>query len=306
MNVSVGDVLQVRYDLLMVAASYVVSVLGSYAALSHARYMFKRDGTIAWPMAIGAAVALGGIGIWTMHFMGMMGYRLPLRVVYDGPLTVLSLVAAVLIAGVSLVLTGGRGRFSWPGWAAGSVLAAAGVCVMHYMGMYAMNLRAEMFLDAPKVAASAAIAVSAAAAALWLAFNVTTTTHRWAAALTMGVAVCAMHYTGMSAARFVCIAAQPLPLWSVGGDNLPTLVFAVSGLVLVLLCWNILGMANSPDGRRAARNGAGVRTAPAGHSGSARVAATSRAELHARARAFESTLNGDSALGNTQPGQLAA
>jgi NO-binding membrane sensor protein with MHYT domain len=276
MNVSVGDVLQARYDLLMVAASYLVSVLGSFFALSHSQYMFKRNGKLDYSMAIGAAVALGGIGIWAMHFMGMMGYRLPLRVVYDGPWTLLSLVAAVVIAGISLVLAGGRGRFSWPGWFAGSILAGAGVCVMHYMGMYAMNLRADMSLDLPTVAASVGIAVSAAAAALWLAFNVRTTMHRWGAALTMGVAVCAMHYTGMGAARFVCVAAKPLPTWFIGGDNLPVLVFAVTGLVLVLLCWNILGMSDS------------TRQLPA-----------------SAKRAYQSTLSNDGGLGNTQPGGLA-
>jgi NO-binding membrane sensor protein with MHYT domain len=250
MAINVGDVLVPRYDAMYVLASYVVAVFGSYAALYHSRYMFNRDGSINWSMAIGAAVAIGGIGIWTMHFIGMIGYRLPFPVVYEGTLTVLSLVAAMVIAGIALVLAGGRGRFSWKGWAAGSILAGLGVCVMHYMGMYAMNLRAEMRLDMTTVGLSIAIAIAAAGAALWLAFHVRDNLHRIAAALVMGVAVCAMHYTGMAAADFICIAQQPAVAWSVGGSNLPTLVIAVAGLVLVLLCWNILGIAQRQPARR--------------------------------------------------------
>jgi len=242
MNFNVGDILQARYDMAFVAASYVVSVLGSFAALYHAQHMFRRDGSISLSMAVGGAVALGGIGIWAMHFIGMIGYRLPLRVVYDGALTLLSLVAAIIIAGIALVLAGGRGRFSITGWMLGSLLAGAGVCVMHYMGMYAMNLRADMKLDLVVVGISVAIAVTAAAAALWLAFHITRNSHRLAASLVMGLAVCAMHYTGMSAAEFICVASKPAPMWAIGGDNLPVLVFAVAGAVLVLLCWNLLGL----------------------------------------------------------------
>lgn len=257
MAINVGDVLQARYDMGAVLASYVVSVLGSYAALYHAQYMRRKNGTLNWAMVIGAAVALGGIGIWTMHFIGMIGYRLPLPVVYEAILTGISLVAAIIIAGIALVLPGtGKGRFSMGGWAAGSVLAAAGVCVMHYMGMYAMNLRADMNLDLKVVGASVAIAVTACAAALWLAYHVQRAIHRVAAALVMGVAVCAMHYTGMAAAEFICVAQKATPTWAVGGSNLPTVVFAVAGLVLVLLVWNMFGMMGT-EARAAKRKPVG-------------------------------------------------
>jgi NO-binding membrane sensor protein with MHYT domain len=247
MSFNVGDILQAQYDVPIIVASYVVSVLGSFAALYHAQHMFKRDGSLYFSTAVGAAVSLGGIGIWTMHFIGMIGYRLPVRVVYDGVLTLLSLVAAIVIAGIALVLAGGRGKFSVPGWLFGSLIAGAGVCVMHYMGMYAMNLRADMNLDLTRVCASVAIAVTAAAAALWLAFHITKNSHRVAASLVMGLAVCAMHYTGMAAAQFICITSKPAPAWSIGGNNLPVLVFAVAGGVLVILCWNILGLVDRAE-----------------------------------------------------------
>ncbi|HEY1391952.1 MAG TPA: MHYT domain-containing protein [Methylibium sp.] len=242
MDINVGDVLQARYDMVAVATSYVVSVLGSYAALAHTPHMFNRDGSLKWSMVVGAAVALGGIGIWTMHFIGMIGYHLPFRVVYEGTLTLVSLAAAIVIAGIALVLPGLGGRFSLGGWAVGSVLAGLGVCVMHYMGMFAMNLQAAMNLDMKIVGLSVAIAITAAAAALWLAYHVRKTLHRAVAAVVMGLAVCAMHYTGMSAAEFICVAQTPASVWGVGGSDLLPVVFGVASVVLAVLTWNVLGI----------------------------------------------------------------
>ncbi|MBH1963601.1 MAG: histidine kinase [Comamonadaceae bacterium] len=254
MNFNVGDVLSPRYDILLVVFSYIISVLGSYAALAHTKRLYRPDGTINRSMAAGAAVALGGVGIWSMHFVGMMGYRLPLRVVYDGFWTLISLIAAIVIAGIALLLAGSGGQFSKRGWLLGSVLAGVGVCVMHYMGMYAMSLRADMTLDPLIVLVSFAIAFTASAAALWLAFHVRKAWHRVLASLTMGLAVCAMHYTGMQAAEFVCIASKSPPIWSIGGQYLSQLVFLVVGLVLVYLLWNVLAPAETiASGKRSAR-----------------------------------------------------
>lgn len=282
---NVGDVLPARHDMATVLASYVVAVLGSYAALFHAQHMFRANGSINRPIAIGAAVSLGGIGIWTTHFTGMMAYRLPVSVVYEGFLTAASLIAAILISGVALVLAGGRGTFSVRGWIVGSTLAALGVCVMHYMGVYAMTLRATVSLDWQVVAASVAIAGVAAAAALWLVFHARKTTHRVAASLAMACAVCAVHYTGMAAAEFICVTAAPKPLWSIGGYDLPTAVFVVTGLVLVWLGWNALGIVSQDQARRRTPAGtgpsarkpqAGVKgAAPAARPGAAHRAASS-------------------------------
>lgn len=236
-----GDILPAQYNVTYVLASYVVSVMGSLMALYHAGHIRRQDGSIDHDMVIGAAVSLGGVGIWSMHFIGMLGYKLPVPVVYGGALTFASLFAAVVISGIALWLAGGRGKFSLSGWLAGSVLAGLGVCVMHYGGMYAMSLRADLSFNWSMVATSVLIAVSAAAAALWIAFNISKTSHRFAAACIMGLAVCAMHYTGMAAADFVCVASKSSPAWTIGGIYLSTLVFATIGLVLVLLLWNLLG-----------------------------------------------------------------
>jgi len=238
MDLQIGQVLVPTYGWAMVGLSYLIACAGSLVALLCARRMFRADGRLDGAMAGAAAVALGGIGIWSMHFIGMVAYALPVRVVYDVPLTALSLVAAILISGLSLYLAGrGRRRFSRMGWLAGSVLAGLGVCVMHYMGMFAMNMRASMDFDLQRVALSVVIAIAAAAAALWLAFNLSRLVHQIAAAAVMGLAVCAMHYVGMSAATMVCTAAAPPAGWVLGGSTLGLMVFGLAGGVLLLIGW---------------------------------------------------------------------
>ena len=246
MTFNPGDILPVQYNMVYVLVSYVVSVAGSLMALYHAAHIRRQDGTVNRDMMVGAAVSLGGVGIWSMHFIGMLGYRLPVPVVYGGLLTLASLLAAVLISGIALWLAGGQGKFSTGGWLLGSVLAGLGVCVMHYGGMYAMSLNAELSFNWPLVALSVLIAVTAAAAALWIAFNVRKAAYRLAAALVMGLAVCAMHYTGMAAADFVCTASQTVSAWTIGGAYLPVWVFGTVGLVLALLFWNLLGQMLDP------------------------------------------------------------
>jgi NO-binding membrane sensor protein with MHYT domain len=242
MDPLVGQVLNPTYAIGTVVLSYVISFFGSLLALLCTRKMVRSDGSVDFAMLAGGAVALGGIGIWSMHFIGMVAYRLPVSIAYNLPLTVVSLVAAIVISGLALYLAGGK-RFNSRGWVMGSLLAGLGVCVMHYMGMYAMNLRAEMSLDFGIVAGSVAIAIIAAASALWLAFNLTELTHQVVAAAVMGVAVCAMHYVGMTAATMVCTAPTPPGGLSFGGSNLGLGVFGTAGAVLIFILWVVTGRA---------------------------------------------------------------
>jgi NO-binding membrane sensor protein with MHYT domain len=242
MDPLVGQVLNPTYALGTVGLSYVISFFGSLLALLCTRKMVRGDGSVDFAMLAGGAVALGGIGIWSMHFIGMVAYRLPVPVLYNLPLTVLSLVAAIVISGLALYLAGGK-RFNTKGWVMGSLLAGLGVCVMHYMGMFAMSLRATMSLDWGVVAGSAAIAIIAAASALWLAFNLTELTHQVVAAAVMGVAVCSMHYVGMTAATMVCTAPVAPDSLSFGGSNLGLGVFGTAGAVLIFILWVVTGRA---------------------------------------------------------------
>jgi len=246
----VGQLLSPEYSPGMVALSFLISFAGSLVALICAGRMIGADGKPNLAIVACAAVALGGIGIWSMHFIGMLAYRLPIAISYNMPLTVVSLVAAILISGVALYMAGGRRKFSRSGWLGGSLLAGAGVCVMHYMGMFAMNMRASMDFDVVQVVLSVLIAVSAAAAALWLAFNLRKFTHKVAAAAVMGVAVCTMHYVGMAAASMVCTAAAPVDALAIGGSSMGLTVFGTAGAVLIFIYWVVTG--NSLDSTPAA------------------------------------------------------
>ncbi|MBS0342445.1 MAG: histidine kinase [Proteobacteria bacterium] len=236
-TIFVGQVLTPQYSLGLVALSYLVSFAGSLTAIMCANRLLKTNGLARFSMLACAAVALGGIGIWSMHFIGMLAYELPVPIVYEPMLTVGSLAAAVLISGIALYLAGGRCKFSKPGWVAASILAGLGICVMHYMGMYAMQLRAAMEMDLRVVAMSMGIAVTAAAVALWLAFHTSSLARQTVSAAVMALAVCAMHYVGMHAATMVCtapIAARGLTL---SETDLVLVVFSIIGMVLVSIYW---------------------------------------------------------------------
>jgi NO-binding membrane sensor protein with MHYT domain len=172
-----------------------------------------------------------------MHFTGMVAYRLPVPITYDVGLTLVSLVAAILISGVALYFAGGRGGFRVGGWVFGSILTGLGVCVMHYMGMYAQVMRATLAWNYTTVGISVVIAVAAAGAALWLAFNLRSFVLRVMAAFVMGLAVCAMHYTGMAAAQVICTAAAPTGRWTIAGLEL--WVLTLGGIALVVIATRV-------------------------------------------------------------------
>jgi NO-binding membrane sensor protein with MHYT domain len=234
---AVGDTLRASYDVGVVAWSYLFSVVGSFIALECAHHLRRRDGSLDGWMLFNAALMLGGVGIWTMHFIGMQAYKLPVPIGYDGLLTAVSLIAAVAISALALYLAGGSKGFNVQGWIVGGVVAGIGVCVMHYMGMYAMVMNAQMALNLTIVSASLGIAIVAALAALWLAFNVRRRSLRTGAALVMGAAVCTMHYTGMAAASMVCIASAPSSAFKIAGRDLAlwTYFVAFAAILFVVL-----------------------------------------------------------------------
>lgn len=228
----VGQVLHPEYQYGLVILSYVISVFGSFVALQCAQSMVRPDGKTDWPMTIGAAISLGGVGIWTMHFVGMIAYKVKVDIGYALIPTAISLVAAIVIAGIALFLAGGRGYFRVSGWLMGSVLAGVGVAVMHYLGTYAMSLRATLTLEPEMVAASVGIAIVASMAALWLAFHVSKFVHRLLAACAMGVAVCAMHYVGMNAMNLICTATEPSDYMVLRGQDIHLWTLVIAGAVL--------------------------------------------------------------------------
>jgi NO-binding membrane sensor protein with MHYT domain len=225
------------YDLMFVALSYLISVIGSFVALSAARHIVRPDGSISGSNLLAAGLALGGIGVWSMHFVGMLALRADLTIGYSMTETLVSLVAAVAATSLALYFVARNNTISRV-VTAGTVLGL-GVCVMHYLGMYGMRFGGYFRWSFDVVGLSVAIAITAAIAALWLAFNTNNWAARGAAALVMGLAVCAMHYTGMAAADLICTTANrsvlPRGFGVVSTLQLPTVVIAFAiGIAAIL------------------------------------------------------------------------
>jgi NO-binding membrane sensor protein with MHYT domain len=198
----VAEVHHFEYGWVTPTFAYAVSVLGSLLGLaSTARARAEtRPRRRAWLLVL-AAWAIGGTGIWVMHFMAMIGFAVPnasLR--YDVSLTVASFVVAVTCVGIGLFIVG-FGHPSVLKLLVGGVITGVSVAFMHYTGMAAMRLPGEIHYDGRLVLASYAIAVVAATVALWFTLVVKGGFALGAASAIMGAAVCGMHYTGMAAMR---------------------------------------------------------------------------------------------------------
>lgn len=181
-------------------------MLGSFAALTAAANIRAADGRINNGSLLIAALALGGVAIWSMHFVGMMAYRLPVTIGFSKLETIVSFIAPVAVAWCALRFLA-SGPITPVRLIVSGVLTGLGVVVMHYLGMYGMRFDGFFEWNIAQVGVSIAIALVAATVALWLAFNEATLVRQIVAALVMGIAVCAMHYTGMDAASPMCRAA---------------------------------------------------------------------------------------------------
>jgi len=144
---------------------------------------------------------MGG-GIWSMHFIGMLAFVMPMPVSYDLGLTLLSLIVAIGVTGFGFFMIGTR-RVTEIEFALSGIFMGIGIVSMHYTGMAAMRMAADIRYDPVLVALSVFIAIAAAIAALWLAFRTNVTWQRLLSAVVMGSAISGMHYTGMAAATFI-------------------------------------------------------------------------------------------------------
>lgn len=212
--------------------SFVVSALGAFVALGAARHIRTAEGGWSYFNLASAAIALGGVGIWCMHFIGMVAFRIPVRQSYGVMETTISFVAAVVVAGIAFWYLAAK-PFTLQRLFVAGPIAGLAVAVMHYLGMSGIRFPGYIEWDFPLVVASVVIAVVAATAAFWLAFHTRQVTHRVLASGTMAAAVCSMHYTGMAAASFYC-RTDTGSVWTAGTLSLPMLgeiVFVVALLV---------------------------------------------------------------------------
>ncbi|WP_322996633.1 MHYT domain-containing protein [Castellaniella sp.] len=191
----------------LVLLSVLVPVCLSLMALHTAHIALQTQNRPYRHIAIGmGGIALGG-GIWSMHFIGMLAFSLPAPVRYDLPLTTLSLLPGWAASWLALYILSRR-QIS-PGLLLGSgVLVGAGIGMMHYTGMMAMDTPLLMRYDASLFLLSIGVAVILAMLALWINFGLRRThlnprLRFVLSGIIMGVAITGMHYTGMAAVRFL-------------------------------------------------------------------------------------------------------
>ncbi|WP_405791659.1 MHYT domain-containing protein [Streptomyces sp. NBC_01506] len=229
-----GTVDGFSYGVITPIAASVMACFGSALGLRCVTRSLRAEQSFrpGW-LSLGAASI--GCGVWTMHFIAMMGFKVrQTPISYDVPLTVASLVVAVLVVSVGVFVVGYRGS-SPPVLITAGVITGLGVAAMHYLGMAGMRLEGQLHYDTTIVALSVAIAVVAATAALWAAVSVRGFFPSLVASLIMGAAVTGMHYTGM-AAMSVHLAGGAART-GVSGDSLPSIMLPMllGPLVFLLL-----------------------------------------------------------------------
>jgi diguanylate cyclase (GGDEF)-like protein len=189
----------------LVLVSIFVAILASYTALDLVGRIASAKGRASFIWMGGGALSMG-IGIWSMHFIGMLAFDLPIELAFDLPITFLSFLIAVLSSGFALWLVS-QPRLPWLQLGLGALFMGAGISAMHYTGMASLRMQPGIIYEPYTVLASLMIAVAASAAALWIAFHLRQQTPhvhlaRGTAAVVMGMAIVGMHYTGMAAADF--------------------------------------------------------------------------------------------------------
>ncbi len=238
--------LEGSYDLRLVALSVIIAAFVSYTALRLMERVNHAQGSARRMWLLGSSLTMGA-GIWSMHFVGMLAYHLPIPMAYDISLTLFSAVPAVAGAAVGLTLVAHSGEGSQR-FFSGGLFLGAGVSTMHYIGMAGMRMPATITYDPMLLTLSVIIAVAASTAALWLTCQLKDKPplqldrESVGGALLMGLAISGMHYTGMAAATFNSVpSASAIEPMGLDPLSVATIVAIVTLLVLAVA----LGMSTA-------------------------------------------------------------
>src|SRR6267143_1590725 len=228
------------YNYALVALSVLIAMFASYAALDLAGRVTAAGGWTRAVWLLGGAGAMG-TGIWSMHYIGMLAFILPIPVAYHWPTVLLSLLAAIVASVIALYVVS-RQKMGTSRAVAASLLMGAGIASMHYIGMDAMRLPAICRSDSSLVVLSVVFAVLISFAALWITFHFrgekTGSREKLAGAVVMGAAIPVMHYTGMAAASFTPSGmptdlSHAVSISTLGTGGIAAVTFIVLGLVLL-------------------------------------------------------------------------
>jgi diguanylate cyclase (GGDEF)-like protein len=226
-----------NYTTSLVLVSILVAILASYTALDMAGRIATSQGRAAHWWLTGGACAMG-VGIWSMHFVGMLALRLPIPLGYDAVITLLSLLIAIASSAFALWLVCQK-TLPWSYLTGGALLMGIGISGMHYTGMAALRMTPGIHYRPSWLILSVLVAILVSGIALWLAFRLRRHARqvrvwRAGAAAVMGIGIVGMHYIGMAAAQFplgsVCGAARD----GVNAEWLALLVVAVTLAVLAM------------------------------------------------------------------------
>jgi PAS domain S-box-containing protein len=226
----------------LVALSVLIAIVAAYAAFDLAERVSASGGQRRWAWLTSGAVAMG-FAIWSMHYVGMLAFVLPVPVLYHVPTVVLSLVAAVAGVAIALYIVSKKTMRRIDTATAGVCLGGA-IVFMHYIGMAAMRSAAMHHYRLSLVALSVVVAVAFSSGAAWLAFRFGRshqgfTWTKVGAASLMGVGIASMHYTAMAAAYFV---PGPAPLMQYTVELTTLGAFGIGMTTLLLLGTTLITM----------------------------------------------------------------
>ncbi|MES2830640.1 MAG: diguanylate cyclase [Pseudomonadota bacterium] len=231
-----------HYDSGLVFFSIFIAVIASFVTIDlSSRVAATRGSNAANYWLVGGSISMG-MGIWAMHFVGMLAFSLPIAISYDVWITLASLLVAIVASGLALyTLSLDRLEMRW--LLISGTLMGIGIASMHYLGMEAMRMRPSIVFDPGLVAISILIAIGASIIALWIAFQLRIENifsgfgKKCAGALVMGLAISGMHYTGMKAASFA--AGSICTTGAAAVDNV-TLAGIVSASAMLFLLLSLL------------------------------------------------------------------
>jgi PAS domain S-box-containing protein len=249
--------LEGHHQLGLMLLSILIAVLASIFALQQATLARSAPSRIGRDIALYSGAGTLAGGIWAMHFIGMLSFQLPLTVGYDPLLTMVSVLPALLASVIALRILSAP-KLTLLRIALGGVSVGAGIGVMHYTGMFAMQMDATLYYDPLRFAISILVAIGMAMFALWIhygvrrALNLSTSISLILAGTGMGGAIASMHYTGMAAAQFV--ATEQAQLQMTDANTLLAFGIGFTVLALTLLVAASNGAVRYRDLHRQVRN----------------------------------------------------
>ena len=237
--------LHASYDYRLVALSIFVAICAAYAALDLSSRINATEGRAKHLWIWGGASAMG-IGIWSMHYVGMLAFRLPVAVHYDLFLVVLSMIAAILASAIALSFIS-RPVLQIPQLTLGAVSMGSGIGAMHYIGMAAMRMTCACFWNWWIVALSVAVAVVGSGVAIFILRSGAGAgaSHKTLAAIFLGITISSMHYTAMAAAQFRAAHRYFDPNSGLRVSSLGGIGIAVVSLIILFVA-----IASSVAGKR--------------------------------------------------------